>query len=790
MRATPTGADAAGELDLREMWNVLRRRRWLVAGCGLLGVAAGWAFARTRTPVYEAYALVRIDEQRAGLPRLDPQRVLPSGNQIGTEIGVLRSRELAQAVVDSLRLTVKVSSSVPVERAELFSQVAPAVEDGRAAYRFDRQPDGRFLVQRVDSSAPPDTFAVGQQIALDGATLVLAPTSGRYASLDVAVRPRRPAVDEVMGGLDVKQPSRDADIIRVAFRSADPALARDVVNATTARFLELRRSAQTADLRSTTQYLRQQIDTVAAQLAVAEDELRSFREREQVIDPEVEGGTQVRRLAELQAQRTSIEAERVALTELLAQVSAAAATQRPGDLSPYRRLVAFPTLGRQGAAGDILSSLTRVEQERTELLVRRRPEDPDVEALSARIRELEEQLGTIVRTYMKGLSVQVASIDAALAQYERQLSRLPANEVQFARLSRQPKVLAELYALLQTRLKEAEVAAAAEDPTVRVIDAATLPTRPVPSRGGLIIAGLGLLGLALGLGLGVVREYADQSVRTRSDAEAAVGVPVLGLIPSHAAALALERPGGARRLLPARSGERREGERVGSAVLADAYGRLHLNIRSARQTSRVKTLLITSALPGDGKTFNAGNLAVTLAQRGLRVLLIDADLRRGTLHEAFQEPLSPGLSEVLTKQITPAEALRPVRVGGGQMLHVLTAGQAPADPAGLLGSSIMRDLLALAAPQYDYVIIDSSPINVVGDAALVASWVDGVLVVARTGRTPYPALAYASEQLQAANVPILGVVLNDIDFRQAGTYDVAFDSYSYGAPYYMAGRDG
>jgi len=592
----------------------------------------------------------------------------------------------------------------------------------------------------------------------------------------------------------VKQPSRDADIIRVAFRSADRALARDVVNTATSRFLTLRRGTQAAESETTTRYLRQQIDTVAAQLAAAEDELRSFREREQVIDPQIEGGTQVRRLAELQAQRTTIESERVALSELVAQVSAASANRGPADLSPYRRLVAFPTLGRQSATSDILASLSRLESERTALLVRRRPEDPDVQALSTRIQELEAQLGTIVTTYQRGLSVQVASIDAALAQYEKQLSRLPANEVQFTRLSRQPKVLAELYALLQTRLKEAEVAAAATDPTVRVIDPATLPTRPVPSRGGLIIGGVGLLGLALGLGLGVVREYADQSVRTRGDAEAAVGVPVVGLIPSHAAALALERPAGARRLLPARSGERSangpENERIGSAVLADAYGRLQMNIRSARPTAQVKSLLITSALPGDGKTFNAGNLAITLAQRGLRVLLIDADLRRGTLHTSFQEPLSPGLTEVLTRQTTPAEALRQVRVGGGYVLHVLTAGQAPPDPAGLLGSPTMRDLLSLAAPQYDYVIIDSSPINVVGDAALLASLVDGVLVVARTGRTPFPALAYASEQLQAANVPILGVVLNDIDFRQAGTYDVAFNSYSYGAPYYMAGRDG
>jgi capsular exopolysaccharide synthesis family protein len=213
-----------------------------------------------------------------------------------------------------------------------------------------------------------------------------------------------------------------------------------------------------------------------------------------------------------------------------------------------------------------------------------------------------------------------------------------------------------------------------------------------------------------------------------------------------------------------------------------------MNIRFARPTAPVKTLLITSALPGDGKTFNAGNLAVTLAQRGLRVLLIDADVRRGTLHAAFEEPLSPGLTEVLTRQTTPAQALRGVRVRGGQVLHLLTAGQAPPDPASLLGSPTMRDLLALAAPQYDYVIIDSSPVNVVGDAAVLASWVDGVLVVARTGKTPFPALAYAGEQFQAANIPILGVVLNDIDFRQAGTYDVAFSSYDYAAPYYLAGR--
>jgi tyrosine-protein kinase Etk/Wzc len=501
-----------------------------------------------------------------------------------------------------------------------------------------------------------------------------------------------------------------------------------------------------------------------------------------------------------------VETERAALQQLVAQAQRSSGAEQPtAGPSPYRRLIAFPTLLRSGVASDLLRSLLSLEDQRTVLLNRRSPNDPEVQALTARIGELEGQLGALVTTYLQGLGSQVASLDATVKSFERQLGRIPENEVQFARYSRQPKVLAETYSLLQMRLKEAEVAQAAEDQSVRLVDAAVLPTRPLGSRKRLIMAGSMIFGLVLGLGLAVAREYADPSVRTRGDVQLALGVPVLGLVPRmgrergwRQAALellprreaassraGLPSPGTTLSTAPgtAQIGASRI-DREMAAVAADAYDRLHTNILSARAPERLRVVLFTSALPGDGKTTSATNFALTLAQRGLRVILLDADLRRGRVSGLFGVPRAPGLSELLTGAASMEEALHTVTVSGAGRLDFITTGAKPLNPAQLLGSERMSALLARLRDLYDRVVIDTSPLNVVADVIPLGTQADSVIMVARAGVTPVDALIYAAEQLRNAQMSVVGTLLNDIDFERDAGYDGAYRWYAYGKAYY------
>jgi capsular exopolysaccharide synthesis family protein len=669
--------------------------------------------------------------------------------------------------------------------------------------------------------------AVGVPVVFRGLRLALGRAALRQRVIVVEVEALSRTVEGMKQVLAIDQPTLGANVVRVKYRDPDPDLVRKVPNLIVTRFIARRHDAQQAEARGTAVFLRQQLVTVSTQLEAAEDTLRRFRERERVIDPKEEASSQVARLVMKESERSSLEAERAAFNQTLEQVTQAAATRPDGSPSPYRRLLAFPTLLKNQAATGLLASLDNVENNRTALLVRRTAEDPDVKILSGRIDEIEDQLHGIALTYLEGLTNQVGSLDTALSDFNRQIAALPRKEVNYSRLDRKSKGLEEVYTLLQTRLKQAEIQQGVTDPSVQVVDTAIAPLKPsLPKRGLNLLQGV-LGGLLLGVVGAFFREFADKSLRSRQDVAAATGLPVLGLIPrirQPSGRIALVTTGGQyvtpsrtesarmpaplpappprikprytfldtaeeqddERLVPAPAApseaERRPVLRVAMSVpgraAAEAYATLQTNIVFARSDVAVKVLVVTSPLPGDGKTTCAVNLALTLTQRGIKTLVIDADLRRGVLNRAFNSPLEPGLANVLLGSTRIESALRRMEVGDTRsLLHYLTAGARADNPTGLIESDRMRDLIREMAAEYDRIIIDSPPVNVVTDAALLGSWADGVIVIARAGVTEGPALSYAVEQLRRVRAPVLGVVLNDIDFRRDAAYDNAYRYY-------------
>lgn len=771
------------EAQLRTIWNFIQRNRLLAFGIPIVVLAATAAFVKLTTPVYEATTTVRIDEQQSNIAVLDALKTLANGSKIETEMEVLQSRSLAEDVVADLSLALGVESPRRVPRSALFEDVQLAPDAPKGEYVLRRR--GETFSVATKEGKPLGDVRAGGVLRLPGATLALAPGARARAEILVAVAPFEEAVYRFRKTVSVSRPNRDADIVVVRYEGTDPELVRAVPNAMARKFIERRQRVQSAQALSTVRFLDEQLDTLRWQLLAAEDSLKRFREKARVVSPEAEAKAQVGRLVELQAQRDMVEAERAALASLLAEVSAAPSGPE-GAPSPLRRLIAFPTLYKNPATSELLRSLSEVENERGELLVKRKPVDPDVQQLTARVHDLEQQLGSIASTYLDGLSAQVASLNVVLGRFGGELDRIPATEVAYARLERQAKVLEEIYTMLQTRLKEAQIAAAVEDPSVRVVDPAIAPLKPIRPNVPLSLGLALVVGLVLGAGAAVAREHLDTRVRSREDLQLATsGIPVLGMIPRIAEARQLDGPRWRRRApaLPAGTDgfhARLVAIRDPRSPISEAYRSLRTNITFARPERAPKTLVFTSPTPGDGKSTSTSNLAATLAQQGLRCIVLDADLRRGVLHEVLNAPREPGLSNVLLGVCRVEDARSTVAVEGVGSFDFLASGTLPPNPAELLGSQRMRSLLERLEEEYDAVLLDAPPLNLVTDAAVLGTNVDGVVVVARAGVTERGALHYALEQLAAVRAPVLGTVLNDIDARNGRYYGSYYGGYDYG----------
>ena len=602
--------------------------------------------------------------------------------------------------------------------------------------------------------------------------------------------------------LRVSRPARDADLIQVRFLADDPEIAAQVANLLADHLIGSRQTELRSRAGLAVNFLRAQVDTLRTQLRSAEDTLQRYRERARAVDPAEQARTQVIRLAQVEADRGGLEAERGALAAVMQQIRQDAAAS-PNGPSPYRRLIGYPALLKNQAASELLSSLATLENDRSVLLRRRTWQDDDVKSLTARIGDLDTQLKSIATTYLEGMTSQVAGLDRVTHQFARSIDSLPKKEIQTARLERDATILTSLYTAMQTRLKEEQVNQAVQDPSVRLVDPAYATDEPLRPRPVTNLALALVLGVLLGLVISIWRGVSDRSIRSRADVLRASGLPVLGTFPR------VPRLGGAMRRVKGKAAPRliapvaigrygapasaEAAELARRLVLQDdtpgaygeAFNQLQTNLGLSYQERPLKVLVFTSPLPGEGKTLTAINYALTAAARGNNVLLIDADTRCGIINQVFGCTRQPGLTDLLADKVRFEDAVRSVTVNPTTSIALLPTGELLSGPSRDLTLARLTQAIGVLRDQFDVVVIDSPPLNMLADAALLGSVADGVILVARAGQTQREALAFAMDQLVAVRAPVLGTLLNDIDLTQA-QYDDGTYKYLAGSEKYYA----
>lgn len=787
---TLNGPRPDDEIHLRDVWNLLIRNWWVIGLSLVAVVGATAAYTWYMVPVYESVTTIRIEENRTELPVLDILQTLSTGSEVETEMEVVRSRTLAEDVVDTLGLQVQIRSPRGVARTELLRSVFVERWAPEGIFVLDRQPDGSFSITEETTGETYGSTSASMPAALPGATFQLREGAETHQQIVVLVYPFDVAVDGLRETVSVSRPNREASIITVRYESSDTQLVHQVPNALADRFIARGQAVRKTEATSTVAFLMEQIDTLDGQLRAAEEALTGFRELEQVVSIRAEAEAQVGQLTRLQAERNIIEADRQALQTIFNEIEREAATADPTAPSPYTRLISYPSLIRNQAASELLRSLNEANSQRSQLLQRRTMQDPDVVNLTDRIRQIETQLRSTATTFLQGLTEQVNAYDQTLERFASDLERIPGKEVQLVRLQREQTVLEEVYTLLQNRLQEARILEAVEDATVRVIDPAILPAEPVKPRTLLNLLLGFVLGGMLGVGIAFLREYLDETIHTREDVQAATrGAPVLGMIPRIKEAVGSGRTGSVPTGTPGELNSRLVTGRDPRNPVSEAYRSLRTNLTFANPDHPPKTIVITSALPQDGKSTSAANLAITLAQQGTKALLVDADLRRGVLNNVFGTPREPGLTTILTGACGLADAIHKVDLGESGTLDFLPSGGYPPNPAEILGSQRMRSLIEALEERYDVIILDTAPLTVVTDAAVLGTKADGVLLIARANSTEKGALTYSVEQLKNVRATILGTVVNDVDFRRDSRYYSSYGKYGYYYHYYYADNE-
>ena len=779
---------AQPEPSLRDLVGVLMRQRLLIAACVVLCVAAGVAYTLYSRPVYEATAAVGFEAERVDVPQL--VQALYNDNVIGTELEVLRGRTAAVNVIDSLGLRARLVSPRSGRVTALFTTLRPSATADSGTFVFTSRGDGTFAVSHPKSTTTLGMVRIGDTTRIAGVLVALAPAARLLPELSLRIDALDDAVKRFESAVKVSRPARDADLLDIQVRTNDPAQSAAIANLMATNLIADRQAARRGSTSAAAIFLQQQGDSLGRQLRTSEDSLRAYQEREHVMDVPQQASAEVARLAKLQADLAGVRAERDAFMQLVDQLRKDASADSLAGRDVARRLMAFPSLLNNQSAAVLLGGLAQAEAERSQLLIRRMPADSDVKVLTHRIRDIETQLQGIAESYLQSLSNQVGSLAGEANKFRTQLDALPKKELHTARLERDTKVLNDLWVLVQTRLKEAQVTGAGTSAAVRIVDAAAASSEPIRPKPLLNLALSLLLGTMVGVTASLAREMSDRSVRSRSDALAAGGLPVLGAFP---------RVRQRRRASPLMLGSghswtknsdrsvTRERDRTAesiasllitgagtSSAYAESFNQLFANLAFASEGRPLKIIAFTSPLPGEGKTLSAINFALAGVARGLRVLLVDADLRCGVVSTALGIDRAPGFAEMLAGTASPVEAVRRVARDEAGSLLVIPSGALPKDPARVLTVERIRDVLALMIPKVDLVVIDTPPVNLLADAGLLGAAADAVLLVVRAGHTQADDLRYAMEQLEAMRAPVIGTLLNDIDVRRNARDDGSY----------------
>lgn len=741
----PQGLDAA-EIHLSEYWAVVVKRRAVVFTAAGIALVAALLVSLLSTPLYKATVVVNVEKEKVSpldIGNAAPVYDIYTPEFIPTQTRLMKSRETAERAIKRLGLVENKLLNPPTSGFFRFGGGAASGTNG------DLEPATRLAMR-------------------------------------------------LQKWIEVN-PIRTTNLVELSFTAPSAKLAADVANALADAYIDWNLESKYRIVGQASQFLSGQIEQLKAEVEEKERLLQAYGEKKDIVSVDPQSNITLQNLESLNKDYAGAVADRVSKEA------------RYHEVMTSRKDAIADTLSN-GLVTQLRNEQAKLEREYAEKLNLFKPEWPAMQQLQAQIQKGKQHLVSVVEeTVAKARETARAEYQTAVRKEESlkdvlrtqkaEAMTLNSNAIEYNNLRVEVGTKRALLDTLLKRQSETEVTSrlrGSRESNIRIVDRAIPPPkRYSPSYAKNL--GLALfLGLILGVGLVFFLEYLDRSIRTLEVVEKVLRLPALGIVPAVSSGAgkaygygygyvygvarrkAAEKAGGS---APQRAKEVAiellPHEHPRSSV-AEAYRALRAALLVSR-AGGLRSIVVTSSGPGEGKTTTAINLGVVMAQLGKKVLLIDADLHKPRVHEVLKISNRVGLVSVLAESAELSKAILPSSVPN---LFITPAGPSSPNPSGLLASEAMEKLLQQSLASFDCVVIDSPPVQLVADALILGTQTDGVVLTVRAGKTPREQVAKTRDLLHRAQVRILGVLLNRLEERDSG-YGEKYDYYYPGhrAPY-------
>jgi capsular exopolysaccharide synthesis family protein len=562
--------------------------------------------------------------------------------------------------------------------------------------------------------------------------------------------------------------------MEVHFRSSDPQTAQNVVNTLMHTYQENNLKARFESTMQASDWLSKQLVDLQMKVETSQEKLVRYQKEHEILGIDEKQNITTAKLDELNKELTVAESERMdkeAFYRLVESGDADAIASSPGAMESEAP-------GAQ-TASQLLETLRAKQADLNiqvaDLNTQFGPAYPKLVQMNNQLKEVDAQLqlemkkiaGRVRGQYTTALRRE-SMLHDALEKQKQEANKLNESAIEYSLLKRDLETNRQLYEGLLEKLKEAGISAGLKSNNFQIVNSARVPTTPVEPNVPRNLGFAFVLGLTSGVGLAFLLEGLDNTVRTTEQAQAISGLPPLGMIPLGSKTAREGTP--SKRLTLASSNEAVEliTHVRPQSQMAESYRALRTSLLLSHLGAPPKVIMVTSALPQEGKSTTSINCAVVLAQKGVRVLLIDCDLRRPSIHKTLGMGPRSGLSNVLTGSTTLKQAITVAPTLPD--LDVLPAGAPPPNPAELLASTNMRDVLAELRERYDHIVLDTPPTLSVTDAVVLSPRADAIVLVIRSGSTTKQALRRSRDILTQVNARVSGVLLNAVDLSSPDYY--------------------
>lgn len=718
------------DIHLRDYLQTLSKRRYLILTIFILVVMSTAIKTFTTTPIYTAESQVLI-ERNYGSQGLENTFSRYEPDFLDTQSEIIKSANVALKVVENEKLAAKYRRFFIDEdvQVSLLATVKMFIKGLL-----------RPIIDIIQTS--PQQAATSFS---DETLLKTAPASDKEIIASM-----------IRSKLEV-QPVNNSKIVRISYSDKNPTIARLVTDAIVKAYMDEMLEIKLASSSYSIKWMTDKAQIEREKLEYSERELQKFMRENDLVTVEDKLTILPQKLGEFASQISRAEAQKKELKDQLDQIKTAGA-----DLD---RLESIPVLSTNDILKSVRERIYKAKQTKQELSKKYGYKHPKMIRINDELRSLDEEkrheidriLSSITNSYELSASKE-KSLKDLLAEAKGEMLNSNEKYMQYKIMKREVDSNRVMYETLQAGIKKAGVTDQSQSVNIWVMKKASEPKSPSkPNKKRNLLLGI-ILGLFGGVGFAFFIEYLDNTVKSSQDLEDKFGVTVLGSIEelkdhkSNIDTFIAKKP-----LSP----------------MAESYRLIRSGLLLSSAEHPPKTMLITSMNAKEGKTATTANLARILAQSGSTVIVVDCDLRRPRMHEVLGVTSEVGLSSYLTG--TAAEGF--IRQVTDTSMSVITSGPIPPSPAELLGSTKMKDFLKELSAQYDFVLLDSPPVQSVTDSLVLSQYVDGTIIVVRASKTTNDELASGMKKLTDVRTRFLGFVLNGMKSQDMGKYYYGYSSY-------------